>query len=598
MNGFPHIGRYLIVLPRLFLSLLLCGCGVSSEPPASDKSEPRISRDIESPHSASPDSASKNTSRPANELSTERSTLIRFLPLSGNAFPQVVPENGARHQYATILESLGTGGAAVDVDQDGLPDAIVAGGGDFDQKAFVGRPVYFLRNRGDRFADRTNDSGLGRTEFYNHGIAAADFDHDGFADLLITGFGGLQFFRNLGDGTFEEISASSQLVAPTWSASSAWGDFNRDGHLDLYVTAYVDWSFENDPPCYATDGVRRDNCSPKLFNALPDQLFLSDGAGVFVNATQDFGVRPDGKALGVVTADLDLDGAIDVYVGNDVMMNFLYRNDQGQRFIDLSISSGAGVSSRGSPDASMGVDVADYNLDGRPDIWAANFEMESFALYENQGSMLFRHMSESTGISAIGEQYVGWGSVFSDFDLDGDEDICVCNGNVVQYPEHSPALQRMLVMENVEGSYFEEVTSKAGEALMVPRNGRGLALIDWNLDGKPDILTTPVLSPAMILTNQSSTSGNWLMLRLIGTTSTRQPIGAIVEVSTSAGRIHRQLKGGGSYASTSQPDIHFAVPENVTVTDISIRWPAGTKQVLVSPELNRLQTVIEHRAMR
>lgn len=520
-------------------------------------------------------------------------SMIRFEPLSKEVFPSVIPENGSRHGFATILESLGSGGAAVDVDQDGRIDAIVAGGGDLVDRRFSGRPVYFLRNCRRLFLDCTQVAGLGKTMWYNHGVSVADFDHDGFQDLLITGYGGVHFFVNHGDGTFEESSQTAGLICPTWSSSAAWGDFNRDGHLDLYVAAYVNWSFENDPPCYAADGVRRDNCSPKLFEPLPDFLFINRGDGTFVDSTREFGIRGDSKALGVVVADLDFDGYVDIYVGNDVMMNFLYHNEQGQRLSDMSISSGAGISSRGSPDASMGVDVADYNLDGRPDLWAANFEMESFAIYQNQGNMLFRHMSDAAGISAIGEQYVGWGSAFADFDLDGDEDLCVCNGNVVQYPEHSPALQRMLVLENVEGSWFSDVTGQTGEALMVPKNGRGLALLDWNRDGRLDLLTTPTGSPAVLLQNTSQVTGHWLSLSLVGTQSPRQPIGATLELLTSAGRRIRQVKGGGSYASSSSTEIHFAVPEETTVNELIVRWPSGVVQHVKSPALNSHVCLIE-----
>ncbi len=618
-------GRWRRSLKYLAIVILLhCGC---SGPSSTESTE--LEATTRQENAASPSSqSSRDVAGPlqSDENSTNDSptpqpksfqTAIRFQPLSDEVFPSVIPQNGSRHGYATILESLGSGGAAVDVDLDGMTDALVAGGGDFEGKSFIGLPVFFLRNRRTNFSECTAVAGLSRTAFYHHGLAAADFDQDGFHDLLITGYGGLQLFRNLGDGTFEDVSSLAGLAGPgglasqsglqslsglasqsdsTWSASAGWGDFNNDGHLDLYVTAYVNWSFENDPPCFAADGVTRDNCSPKLFDALPDSLLLSHGNGTFEDATLRFSVRGDGKALGVVVADVDLDGFVDAYVGNDVMMNFLYRNESGQSFSDCSISSGAGVSSRGSPDASMGVDIADYNLDGRPDIWAANFEMESFALYENQGNLLFRHMSESTGISAIGEQYVGWGSAFADFDLDGDEDLCVCNGNVVRFPEHSPALQRMVVLDNVEGVYFEEVTAQVGESFLVPRNGRGLAMIDWNNDGLLDLLTTPTESPAILYQNVSSRSGNWLTLSLIGTQSARQPIGTLVIFKTSDGSRIRQLKGGGSYASTSVPEIHFAVPEKTTVGEIEIRWASGTVQTIVSPEMNSRHTVIESRA--
>lgn len=570
---------------------LLCGCSPDSRPALkndeqADPTAYRVTDETDTPQNIPRQSLLSNEEQ-------KHLTKIRFEPLVGDSFPEVIPRNGSQHEYATILESLGSGGAAVDIDLDGQHDLLVAGGGDFQGKSFVGLPVFCLRNMGSKFINQTANAGLSKTRWYHHGVSAADFDADGMTDLLITGYAGLQLFHNLGDGTFEEISESCHLICPHWSTSAGWGDFNQDGHLDLYVATYVNWSFENDPPCYAADGVRRDNCSPKLFDALPDRLFLSLGDGTFSDASASFGVRPDGKALGVVTADIDLDGYLDVYVGNDVMINTLYHNESGQQFSDHSISSGAGVSSRGSPDASMGVDVADFNLDGLPDIWAANFEMESFAIYQNQGSMLFRHMSESTGISAIGEQYVGWGSVFADFDLDGDEDISVCNGNVVRFPEHSPALQRMLVLENIDGSFFEEVTDQTGDSLIVPRNGRGLALIDWNNDGLPDLLTTPTNSPAILYTNCSTRSGRSISLTLIGRQSPRHPIGTTVRFITSEGIRIRQLKGGASYASTSTTTLHFGWSDKTSLSEVHIQWPSGISQVLSAPPLDSRLIILE-----
>jgi enediyne biosynthesis protein E4 len=539
----------------------------------------------------------KHAARPSEikETSSSYESAIRLEPLSANQFPQAIPDNGARHGYATILESLGSGCAAVDFDRDGWPDALVAGGGDFVGRTCIGQPVFVLRNCETHFEDTTATSGIGTTRYYHHGICAADFDHDGFEDFLVTGFGGVQLFCNLGDGTFAESTAARDLVAGGWSASAAWGDFNHDGHLDVYVTGYVDWSFDNDPPCFAADGTTRDNCSPKIFEPLPDTLLISGGDGTFTDQTEAFNVRADGKTLGVVAADLDADGFLDLYVGNDVMMNFLYRNDSGKNFADWSIFSGAGVSRRGSPDASMGVDVVDFNNDGRFDIWAANFEMESFALYQNLGEMQFRHVSDITGVSAIGAHYVGWGTAFVDLDLDGDSDTVVCNGNVVQHPKHSPSLQKMVLLENIGGEYFEEVTRQAGAALLTPQHGRGLAWTDWNRDGKVDLLTTPTHAPAQLLQNESEVSGRSLNVRLIGTDSPRQPIGAIVKMVTSSGTQTKQLIGGGSYASTSLSELHFGIPENSRPTELRITWPAGSEQsVPITASDERLVVIEQH----
>ena len=570
-----------------------CGGGISDEPTSSAA----LSKDVTKTSDGKPQSQP-----PAQALTTGtiHQSAIRLRPLTDNQFPDVVPDNGARHGYATILESLGSGCAATDFDRDGWPDAIVAGGGDFAGRTCIGKPVHVLRNCETHFVDSTATSRIGTPRFYHHGISVADFDHDGFDDLLVIGFGGMQLFCNLGDGTFAESTDAGDLVPGGWSASAAWGDFNHDGNLDVYVTSYVNWSFQNDPPCFAADNKTRDNCSPKIFEPLPDILLISNGDGSFVDESRKFNVRPDGKTLGAVAADLNADGFLDLYVGNDVMMNFLYQNESGEKFSDWSTLSGAGVSRRGSPDASMGVDVVDFDNDGRFDIWAANFEMESFALYQNLGQMQFRHVSDSTGVSAIGPHYVGWGTAFIDLDLDGDTDSVVCNGNVIQHPKHSPTLQKMVVLENVDGKYFEEVTAQAGEAMTTPQHGRGLAWTDWNRDGKVDLLISPTHSPAQLLQNDSLVSGRSLAIKLVGTVSPRQPIGTTVTLISSSETQTKQLIGGGSYASTSLAEIHFAIPAGSVPTELRIKWPNrgnrqhSHEQSIPITEFDRRLTVIEH----
>ena len=577
----------------LLCLLLAAGCRDAVEEESEESADAQLRVVIPAParHDARP-------SEVKGLLSPTYQSAIRMVPLSADQFPQVIPDNGKRHGYATILESLGSGCAAVDFDRDGWPDALIAGRGDFVDKTCVGQPVHVQRNCETHFEDATAASRIGTTRFYHHGICAADFDHDGFEDFLVTGFGGVQLFCNQGDGTFAESTDARDLVTGDWSASAAWGDFNHDGHLDVYVTGYVDWSFDNDPPCFAVDGTTRDNCSPKIFDPLPDTLLVSDGDGTFTEQTETFNVRTDGKALGVVAADLNADGFLDLYVGNDVMMNFLYRNEAGKEFADWSIFSGAGVSRRGSPDASMGVDVVDFNNDGRFDIWAANFEMESFALYENLDEMQFRHVSDITGVSAIGAYYVGWGTAFVDLDLDGDCDTVVCNGNVVQHPKHAPTLQKMVLLENISGEYFEEVTQQAGTALMRPQHGRGLAWTDWNRDGKVDLLTTPTHSEAQLLQNESDVPGRSLTVRLIGTDSPRQPVGAIVEMVASSGSQTKQLIGGGSYASTSLSEIHFGIPKDSKPTELHVRWPQGGEQSILIKANDDQMIVIEQHILR
>ncbi|MCA9070658.1 MAG: CRTAC1 family protein, partial [Planctomycetaceae bacterium] len=400
-------------------------------------------------------------------------------------------------------------------------------------------------------------------------------DNDGFPDFLVTGYGGLRFFHNLGDGTFEEVSQSAGLTDTLWSSSAAWGDLNGDGVLDLYVAHYVNWSWENHPVCrgYRTP---RDVCSPQQFAPLPDTVYLSQGDGTFREATKEMGLRSDGKGLGVLMADLDLDGRIDVYVGNDTVPNFLYRNTKNGKLEDESLTSGASRNSRGLPDGSMGVDVGDYNRDGRPDLWVANYENETFALYRNEGDGFFQHVSQAMGVTAVGQLAVGWGTVFADFDLDGDEDLFTSNGHVVRYPHNVPVNQPPFLFENMAGEHFVNVAPSAGDYLKAPHRGRGLAAGDLDRDGDWDLVISHQNEPVSLLSNESPTAKNhWLTIHLTGVISNRDAVGTRVTLQTANGEFSRQRKGGGSYASTHAPDLHFGLGTSEHIERLVVHWPSG-----------------------
>ena len=362
-------------------------------------------------------------------------TSARFIDVTLQSGVTFTYRNGQEADNAAIVESLGGGVALVDYDGDGDMDLFFPGGGEFgpDQQIH-GRPSALFRNDGGwRFTEVTQLAGVSRAPYYSHGIAAGDFDSDGFPDLLVTGYGGLQLFQNQGDGTFQEVSASAGLNDRLWSSSAAWGDFNGDGHLDLYVTHYVNWSFKNHPYCAGPKKGQREVCPPREYQPLPDTLYTSNGDGTFRDVSREVGLRVEGeglgKGLGVLLADVDVDGDLDIYVANDTVPNFLYRNNGQGHFDEVGLMSGTSLSESGTSDGSMGVDLGDFNLDGLPDLWVANYERESFALYRNEGNCNFQHVSQSVGLTDVGGVYVGWGTVFFDFDRDGDEDVFVSNGH-------------------------------------------------------------------------------------------------------------------------------------------------------------------------
>lgn len=578
---------------RLLLALLpgllavLGGCQTSSETP-SESDSPLPDTTVTEVSGVPGIEAESDSSTTAGRLRFSDQT-----ELSGIAF---VYRNGEEAGHFSILESLGGGVAAMDLDRDGDDDLCFAGGGHFaaDQR-IEGNANGMFRNRGNwKFDDVSLVSGVSAARYYSHGIARTDYDDDGFPDFLVTGYGGVELLHNLGDGTFENVPAAvSGLQDSLWSSSAAWADLNNDGFPDLYVAHYVDWSFQNDPFCKAAAPNDREICPPRSFNGLPDILYMNTGDGGFREKPVGEGIAADGKGLGVVAADMNRDGSVDLYVANDTVPNFLFQNDGAADFSDVSLLSGTSLSDRGVPDGSMGVDVCDFNNDGMPDVWVANYERETSALYQNAGNMIFRHVSQRTGINAAGGLYVGWGTCIQDFDLDGDEDLFVSNGHVIRYPTNAPLMQQPLLFENLAGKRFRNAAVEAGPWFQEHHMGRGAAAADLDNDGDVDLAVSRTNAEATLLRNDSEPAGGWVQVELSGTISSREPVGARVELKSGSTTITRFVKGGGSYGSTNSTRVFFGVPAGDALPSLTIHWPGGFVQNISDVPLNRLIHVNE-----
>ena len=445
-------------------------------------------------------------------------------------------------------------------------------------------------------------AGVTAAPFFSHGCAAADFDNDGFPDLLLTGYGGLQLFKNQGDGTFLELHATAGLLDNAWSSSAGWGDLNGDGSLDLYVAHYVNWSFEHNPVCNA-DGGRRDVCPPRAFDGLTDIIYYSNADGTFRDATREAGLKPGGKGLGVLMADVDLDRDLDIYVANDTTENFLYLNNGSGRFEESALQNGVAVDQEGMPNGSMGVSIADFDGDGLPDIWVTNFEKETFALYRNEGHGQFIHASRESGVTAIGSLFVGFGTAAGDLDLDGDEDIVVANGHVVYFPSQGTDRQLPILLENLTKGQFRRALLPPDTYFSTPHLARGLALGDIDNDGDLDIVVAHTNEPAAVVLNETSrhatssrphADGNhWVSLQLIGTRCNRSAIGARVVLHTTRGDQSRQVSGGGSYLSQGDIQMVFGIPAGATLTGATVVWPTGPDQVLSDLQVDHMTVVVE-----
>ncbi len=528
---------------------------------------------------------------PPAEISTPVEIFSDRTPGSGFDF---TCRNGEEAGHYAILETLGGGVALLDYDGDGLLDIFLTGGGYFDgpdKEQIKGHPCKLYKNLGNfQFKDVTAEAGLNIPWFYTHGCAVADYDNDGWPDLLVTGWGRLALFHNESNGKggrhFVEVTKQAGLNDTLWSTSAAWADLDGDGFPDLYVCHYVNWSFANHPAC--TYEGKKNICTPRLFKALPHVLYKNNGDGTFADVSKQAGILEPpalehGKALGVLIVDLDEDGRPDIYVANDTEDSLLYLNQGGMKFKEVGLKCGVARDDHGAATASMGVDAADYDGSGHLSLFVTNFHREVHALYRNRGRGEFAYASRRTGIaSLVGLAYVGWGTGFIDFDRDGAEDIFITNGHTMLNPPPSESLrQRPVLLRNLRKPSdkphmvkFENVTTQAGPFFQVPHRGRGAAFGDLDNDGKTDIVVSHLNEPAVLLQNTLDNGHHWLGIELVGNPY-RDAVGAKLTLEVGDQKLVRAVKGGGSYLSASDRRIIFGLGKAETVGRLTVNWPSG-----------------------
>jgi hypothetical protein len=528
---------------------------------------------------------------PSAETSTRAEIFLDRTPGSGL---DLICHNGEEADHYAILESLGGGVALFDYDGDGLLDIFLTGGGYFDgpdKKQIKGYPCKLYKNLGNfRFKDVTAEVGLNIPWFYTHGCAVADYDNDGWPDLLVTGWGRLALFHNEPDGKggrhFVEVTKRAGLNDTLWSTSAAWADLDGDGFPDLYVCHYVDWSFANHPPC--TYERKKNICTPRLFKALPHVLYKNNRDGTFTDVSKQAGILEPhalehGKALGVLIVDLDEDGKPDIYVANDTGDKLLYLNQGDMKFKEVGLERGVAQDDNGTANASMGVDAADYDGSGHLSLFVTNFQREVHALYRNRGRGDFVYASRRSGIAAlVGLVYVGWGTGFIDYDRDGAEDIFFTNGHtMLNTPAGESLRQRPVLLRNLRKPgdkphevKFENVTDTAGRFFQTPHRGRGAAFGDLDNDGKIDIVISHLNEPATLLQNVLDNGHHWLGIELVGNPY-RDAVGAMLTLEVSGRKLVRAVKGGGSYLSASDRRIIFGLGKAERVGRLTVTWPSG-----------------------
>ena len=519
-------------------------------------------------------------------------------PSSVESFVDVTQRLGVNFQYHAshtsrkyLLETMGAGVALFDYDDDGRLDIYLVNGAplaDPTPKGTVAQKtdsqywnrLYHQKPDGT-FEDVTEKSGL-QGAGYGMGVAVGDFDNDGFEDLFVTAYGGNKLYHNNGNGTFTDVTQKAGVAGAGWSTSAAWVDLDGDGFLDLVVLRYLDWDFD-DIWCGEHKEGSRAYCHPDYFKPISPLVYHNNKDGTFTEVAQKVGLGKPGKGLGVAIADYDRDGHIDLFVANDSMGEFLYHNQGDGTFEDVGLASEVAVDIDGRTYAGMGVDFADYNNDGWPDIVVTDLANQRYALYQNNGDGSFTYTSQTLGIGQMTLAHSGWGVRFLDYDNDGRKDLLIAQGHDLDTIERDhPNLhyrEPMLLARNT-GHGFVDVSAQSGSVFRQAWVSRGMAIGDLDNDGRLDAVVTTNDGPAHILHNETATRNHWILLKLVGHKSNRDAIGAEVTLVTGSGPQYATVSTASSYLSPSDKRVHFGLGQENVVQRIEIRWPSGIRQTL------------------
>jgi hypothetical protein len=504
--------------------------------------------------------------------------------------------NNAQSADRQLPETVGAGCAFFDYDNDGWMDIyfVNSGPADFFTPTTPLKNALYRNNHDGTFTDVTDKAGVAGGKF-GMGVAAADFDGDGYVDLYVTNYGANILYRNNGNGTFTDVTEKAGVTAPGWSTCATWFDFDNDGKLDLFVSSFVFYDKSQNPLCTDATLKSRYYCVPRLFKPMPSHLYHNNGNGTFTDVSRESGIADSpGKSFGAVATDVNNDGLMDLFVANDTMPNFLFVNKGNGTFEEMGLAAGVAYGEAGRPRSGMGVDAVDYDGDGWQDLFVANIDHEFFSLYHNDKELIFT--DQPGEIAPSTHLLSGWGLKFFDYDNDGDPDLFLVNGHPDDMIETRIARVRykepLLLFENT-GKGFKDVSAMSGAVFSKLFSGRGMAVGDFDNDGDLDVLASNNGEAPLLLRNQGGNKNNWVGLDLIAKKSNSAAVGAVITWQAGGVKRTRLRTGGGSYLSSHDPREILGLGAATRIDSIEIRWPSGTVDKLTNVPLNKYSKVVE-----